>query len=134
MRDNELEYSKKWLYIHGETLPGSDRTVLNKDNDYLIDRQHQKTGNYTGIRGFGMQDCGIQESMGPISDRTREHLGSSDQQIIKLRQYMLRALSTSQTGGTVPGLDARAYKVRSGSFTVANGLGFQDGLDACIRT
>ena len=134
LRDDELEFSKKWLYIHGETLPGSDRTVLNRDNDYLIDRQHQKTGNYTGIRGFGMQDCGIQESMGPISDRTREHLGSSDQQIIKLRQYMLGTLKNSQLGRPVPCLDGKAFRVRSGSFVVAKGSGFEDGLAACIRT
>ena len=79
LRDDEMERSRNWLFIHAETLPGSDRTLLNKDNDYLIDRELQSSGeSFTGIKGTGMQDCSMQESMGPIADRSREHLGAGD--------------------------------------------------------
>jgi phthalate 4,5-dioxygenase len=132
LQDKEIERSRKWLYIHGETLPGSDRSALNKDNDYGIDRRMQKTANYTGITGFGMQDCGIQESMGTIADRTREHLGTSDLQIVKLRRFMLKALKDLESGDALPGLDPRVFRVRSGSFALTEGQSFEDGLAECI--
>src|SRR4030088_1515354 len=53
--------------------------LQNKANDYLIDRQAQKTVSFTGIRGVRVQDMAVQEDQrGPISDRTTQHLGSSD--------------------------------------------------------
>ena len=73
---SQLDRSHAYSYIHAENLPGSDRCLRNRDNDYLIDRDRQASGkSYSGLFGFGIQDCGIQESMGPISDRTVEHLG-----------------------------------------------------------
>ena len=40
-------------------------------NDYLIDRQMQKTKNFTGIVGINTQDYALQEGMGPIGDRSK---------------------------------------------------------------
>src|SRR5262249_52070199 len=39
-----------------------------KDNDYLLDRERQRTYNYTGIIGTGQQDMAVTESMGEIYD------------------------------------------------------------------
>ena len=62
---------KAYNGIHTENIPGTDRAIQNRDNDYLIDRALQASGSsYTGMRGLGIQDCAIQESMGPIADRT----------------------------------------------------------------
>ncbi|HLY66544.1 MAG TPA: Rieske 2Fe-2S domain-containing protein, partial [Chloroflexota bacterium] len=66
LNEEEMGPSKSWTSIHLENIPGSDRTVLNKKNDYLIDRQVQRTQTYTGIKGIGAQDTAMQESMGPI--------------------------------------------------------------------
>jgi hypothetical protein len=88
----------------------------------MIDRALQKSGkSYTGMFGLGIQDCGIQESMGPIADRTIEHLGKSDTTIIQIRRLLLRALKDFEAGGTPPGLDPASYRVRSGRFTMATG-------------
>lgn len=38
-------------------------TVGNRDNDWLIDREAQKTDTFTGIDGINAQDVAIQESM-----------------------------------------------------------------------
>ena len=71
---------------------GGWRAHNNKDNDYLIDRAAQKAGiTYSGIAGFAMQDSGIQELMGPIVDRTKENLVSTDNGIIMARHRLLRA-------------------------------------------
>jgi hypothetical protein len=94
--------------IHAETLPGSDRTVLNQRNDYLIDRQLQRSGaSYTGIRGIGMQDTAMQESMGAIQDRTEEHLATGDMLIIALRRYLLDLLS--EPIDDLPALDPASH-------------------------
>ena len=66
------------------------RATINRENDYGIDRDMQKHFNFTGIENGSVQDAGIQESMGAICDRTKEHLGTSDSAIINLRRVFLR--------------------------------------------
>ena len=44
--------------------------LRNLRNDYLIDRAVQKTTSFTGIAGVSEQDAAIQDSQGPIQDRT----------------------------------------------------------------
>jgi LigXa C-terminal domain like len=45
--------------------------VRNKDNNWLIDRQAQRTQNFTGIIGVNTQDRAVQELQGRIADRTK---------------------------------------------------------------
>ena len=135
LNDKEMERSKSWDYIHAETIAGSDRCFRNIDNDFLIDRALQKSGkSWTGLKGFGIQDCGIQESMGRISDRTREHLGTSDNHIIKLRRQMLRTLRELSEGIEPPGLDPASYRVRSAAFSLAKGKVFEKEVHEYLRT
>ena len=68
------------------------------ENDYLIDRQMQRTQNYTGIPFGRHQDFAMTDSMGSISDRTQEHLGTSDTAIIAARRILLRAARELQEG------------------------------------
>jgi phenylpropionate dioxygenase-like ring-hydroxylating dioxygenase large terminal subunit len=127
LRPAEMERSYSWRYIHTENLPGSDYAVRNKRNDYRIDRELQRSGNsYTGLFGFGIQDCAIQESMGPIADRTKEHLGASDMVIIKLRRLFLQALRAVESGAPPPGLAPAGHRVRPGRFQYANGRPIED--------
>jgi phthalate 4,5-dioxygenase oxygenase subunit len=110
----DLARETSWNGIHAETLPGSERAIANKDNDYLIDRALQASGeSYTGLKGFGIQDCAIQESMGPIADRTREHLLATDVAITKIRRLFLDTLKSVAAGGEPPGLDPAELRVRS---------------------
>jgi phenylpropionate dioxygenase-like ring-hydroxylating dioxygenase large terminal subunit len=130
----DIDRSLEWKYIHAENLPGSERCVSNRDNDYRIDRERQKSGaSYTGFTGFGIQDCGIQESMGPISDRTREHLGTSDIHLIQLRRYMLRAIKTMEAGGDIPGSDPDGYRVRSSIVQLPAGRAFDESIATMVR-
>jgi phenylpropionate dioxygenase-like ring-hydroxylating dioxygenase large terminal subunit len=71
-------------------IPGTWRRVRNRDNDYLIDRNMQRTMNYTGLPGNRAQDQAVTESMGPIMDRTTEHLGAADTAIIVMRRTLMR--------------------------------------------
>ncbi len=60
--------------------------VRNIRNDYMLDRAKQKTESFTGIMGVSEQDAAIQDSQGPIQDRTREHLGPTDIGIVEFRK------------------------------------------------
>jgi nitrite reductase/ring-hydroxylating ferredoxin subunit len=75
------------------------RAKQNRSNDYLIDRSLQKTSSFTGIRGVRVQDMAVQEDQrGPLSDRSREHLGASDLGVIATRRMLLKQLKALQKG------------------------------------
>lgn len=102
--------------IYAELIPGTFRTVANKDNDYLMDRAAQKTGRYySGIKGIAMQDASLQESMGAIVDRSRERLVSTDIAIVQARRRLMAAVKEVENGGAPPALDPTTHHVRSAS-------------------
>jgi phenylpropionate dioxygenase-like ring-hydroxylating dioxygenase large terminal subunit len=92
--------------IHVKNIPGTDRPVANKDNEYLLDRDNQRAGyTATGIQTIQLQDRSLQESMGRIVDRTREHLCSSDNAIIIARKKLLKAIADVQADIEPAGVD-----------------------------
>ena len=101
--------------VHSENIPGTFHPVRNKDNDYLMDREAQKRGEtYSGVVGFGMQDASLQESMGPIIDRSRENLVATDYGIVMMRNRLRKAVTELRDKGTLPpGRTAKHQKVRS---------------------
>lgn len=80
------------------------RRIRNASNNYLQDRELQKSRSYSGIQAVipAEQDGCATESMGPIYDRTQEHLGYSDKTIIALRKVLLQAARSVQEGGEPP--------------------------------
>jgi phthalate 4,5-dioxygenase oxygenase subunit len=101
---------------------GRFRLEANEDNDYLIDRDRQSHDDYTGIPGIHTQDQAITESMGPIFDRTREHLGSSDVMVIRVRRRLISAARALERGITPPGVDRpEVYRQRSGGVILDEG-------------
>ena len=96
-------------------------------NDWLIDRELQRKKTYTGIRGLNTQDLAVQESMGPIIDRSREHLGSTDKAIIQFRRSLLDAAHDLQKGIEPPGADAAGYRnLRAADVTLPRDARWQD--------
>jgi phthalate 4,5-dioxygenase len=91
-------------------------------NDYEIDRdaQHRKE-DYTGITGIHTQDQAITESMGPIYERTQEHLGSSDTMVIRVRRRLMDAARALADTGALPrSVDhPEVYRQRSGGVILA---------------
>lgn len=78
--------------------------VANKGNDYLIDREVQRTTNFTGIWGVNEQDRGIQESMRSlpgspgIADRRAEHLVGSDMPAVAARRTFTKLIRDLDAG------------------------------------
>jgi phenylpropionate dioxygenase-like ring-hydroxylating dioxygenase large terminal subunit len=114
--------------LHCKYVPGTYRPLANKDNDYLIDRAAQKAGKtYSGVLGFAIQDSSLQESMGPICDRTKENLVSTDNGIIMARHRMLRACKAFIDKGTIPpGVDPVHQRVRSVSIVLPPDQAFKE--------
>jgi len=80
------------------------KLIANKRNEYLLDREKQRTTNSVGIEGFATQDACVTESMGPIADRTQEHLGASDAYVIAIRKFLIKAVQDFRKGKEPPGL------------------------------
>jgi phthalate 4,5-dioxygenase oxygenase subunit len=96
-------------------IPGTTTPTERQDNDYLIDRREQKTISFTGIKGVRAQDAMVTESAGPIADRTREHLGSSDIAVVAMRRTLIEAASNCAASGEAPAAVAMPalYTVRA---------------------
>ncbi len=92
------------------------RSTQDPRNDYLMDRSAQHAKSYTGIDGVSTQDQMITESMGPICDRTHEHLGTTDAMVIRTRRALLRAARDLHDNDIVPpGIEnPDVYLTRSG--------------------
>jgi phthalate 4,5-dioxygenase len=88
----------------GIDLDRTYRKLDNVANNYGQDRKAMKLGSFTGIRGFPNQDIAMQESMGPIADRTGERLGASDLAIVEFRRVMIKAVREFMAGRKPPGV------------------------------
>ena len=109
---------------------GRFRPAQNLSNDYAVNREAQARGLiYSGIpNGANPQDAALQETMGPIYDRSQEHLGTTDAMVIRTRRKILECLRVhSEHGIAPPGVDKpELYRMRSGGLLAAPGV---DGLE-----
>jgi hypothetical protein len=71
-----------------------------------------------------MQDASLQESMGPIMDRSREHLVSTDNGIIMARMRLMRAARALEKGEPPPGIDPATHHVRSAALVLPREAAF----------
>ena len=115
LSQDELRAMREGKGIHVKYLPGTFRPFANKHNDYLIDRAAQKSGRtFSGVEGIAMQDASLQESMGPVVDRMKENLVSTDNGIIMARHRLLRAVKALMDKDVQPpGMDLAHQRVRS---------------------
>lgn len=116
--------------IHSANIPGSFIPVQNRDNDYLMDREAQKRGDsFSGVVGIAMQDASLQESMGPIVDRSRENLVSTDNGIIMARKALRKAVTEFRDKGILPpGREPDQQLIRSVSIVLDDD---QSYVEAC---
>ena len=106
MRQQRLQYISLPDYI-----PKSGR-----HNNWGFNPDEQLTQTYLGMGedDINVHDQWAVESMGPIQDRTREHLGTSDKVIMANRRTLLKAIETVQSGGTAPGVADASQAVGHG--------------------
>jgi hypothetical protein len=118
LRDEPLPEEERLESRLGNGPRDVDQTTFrgkrNRQNNYLLDRQVQKTETFTGIDGINVQDRAVQESMGSIVDRSKEHLGPADRAVIQARRLLLDAVRAVQTGEAPRGVAPSYYTLRAG--------------------
>jgi len=90
------------------------RSFQNRSNNYGLDREVQRTETYSCIDGINQQDRALQETMGAIVDRSKEHLGPADKAIGQTRRMLRQAVMTVQEGGTPAGTGTSYYHIHAG--------------------
>ncbi len=138
--DDHTTYVYNWMYSYTPEIPITPEYAMyaetnygrgpedllegyrlkkNMRNDYMIDRELQRTTTFTGIEGVNTQDMALQEGMGAVVDRSKEHLGTSDRAIIVMRQLLMEAMQAAERGETVRGSDTSTYsRVRAVDLTI----------------
>jgi hypothetical protein len=108
--------------------PQTFRSKANRQNNYLLDRDVQRTESYSGIDGINVQDRALQESMGRVVDRSKEHLGPADKAIIQARKLLRQAVKTVEAGGTPDGTGTSYYPLRAHESVVSSALDWRAEL------
>jgi hypothetical protein len=70
--------------------------------------------------------------MGPIVDRAKENLVSTDNGIIMARHRMLKAIKAMEQGATPPGVDPAHQRVRSAAVILPPDQPFSDGAKEAL--
>ena len=123
-------------YLVPEKIPGTYKPVANKSNDYLINREMQRTFNYAGIPNFPLQDiCQIEDQGGPIMDRTKEKLTSQDTLNIHIRSQLIKA-ARDLMEGKEPAAPHRPelFKVKDGTVKAPKDKPVEDILKEALKT
>jgi phenylpropionate dioxygenase-like ring-hydroxylating dioxygenase large terminal subunit len=122
-----------WGFLPPTSEPaGAWRPRAHGGNDYFLDRVLQKTKLFCGILSNPLQDAAVQESMGAIVDRTREHLGPADAMIIAVRKRLLQAARALRGHGVrPPGVDRpELYLVRPVGMVLPQGVNWVEATRA----
>src|SRR2546428_9337644 len=99
-------------------------TKANIHNDYLVDHRLAKNELMIGIPFLvNLQDRAMTETMGPIYDRTQEHLGTTDAMVIYVRRRLIEAARALRDQGVVPANvdDPTMCRVRPASILLPEG-------------
>ena len=80
----------------------------------------QRTETFSGIDGINAQDRALQESMGRIVDRSKEHLGPADKAIIQARKLLRQAIKAVEAGQAPDGTGTSYYTLRAHEAVVSN--------------
>ena len=119
-----------FMDLRDRMIPGTYRPVRNKHNNYLIDRELQRSFSYSGIKGNNPQDAAAVENQGPgtTTDRSKERLGTSDTAIIAARRRLLRILRDLEEGlEPLAAQRGDLYKVRPIAVVLKDDVPFHEG-------
>lgn len=118
-----------------DMIPGTFWLRQNPGNDYLVDREVQRTKTFTGITGLNTQDFALQEGMGSIVRRDLEALGSTDRAIQTAREMLLEATADVEAGIAPKGTDPTKYAhVRPGEIVIPKGVPWRDATKEILET
>lgn len=80
-------------------------------NDFHRQRRDQMDKTWSGFRGIALEDAVIATSMGPIYDRTKEHLIASDLAIVRFRRRLMESIELVERGEDPIGVHADHHAI-----------------------
>lgn len=140
--DDTIQITDEWWDDHEHSMgrgkadyrPGTYWLKASPENDFYIDREVQRTRTYTGITGVNTQDFALQVGMGPITDRSRESLGSTDRAIQAARQLLLEAVGDVGAERPPRGTDPDSYHgIRGADIMIPTGGNWHDHAKEVTR-
>ncbi|MGH9055473.1 MAG: Rieske 2Fe-2S domain-containing protein [Acidimicrobiales bacterium] len=118
----------------GDFVPGTYWLRRNASNDYLIDREVQRHKTFSGIEGINTQDYAVQEGMGAVCDRTREHVGTTDRAVLAARRLLLEAADRVKEGRMPKGSVPATYReVRASEMIAPEGVLWREAIGEATR-
>ncbi len=103
MFTQEKPMEKKKVQSERSDLTPDYRLVRNRANRYLQEPDEMNLRTFIGMgSAFQVHDAWATEGEGPIQDRTKEHLGSTDRAIVVARNLMLRIIRQMAESRVVP--------------------------------
>jgi hypothetical protein len=114
---------------------GKWRQKAQRDNNYGFSEEAQATTRYSGIPTVELQDRALQEGMRRVTDRSIEHLGTTDIAQIRVRQRLLKAADELRKTGAVPVCvdDPALYRVRSASGVLPRDVSWTTGTEEWLK-
>ena len=128
-RPLEADEVRTYELMKASLAPVTYLGQANKRNDYMIDRELQKTVNYTGIpqNNARAQDAAMTDSMGTIVDRSHEHLGTTDMAIIRMRRRLVQGARELEEGiEPYAASHPQVFAVRSGGAVLPRDVYFTE--------
>ena len=125
-----------WMSAYGSDSGDPDffnSDMGNRANLWHQDRAAMQRGHWSGIvgRGNAYEDFVVQESMGPIVDRSQQHLGRCDLVIVRAQSLLLRAIEAYRAQGRIAfaGPDVDFARIRAISVAYPHGADWKQ-IDA----
>jgi phthalate 4,5-dioxygenase oxygenase subunit len=91
----------------------ADQRFLWTRRDWHLQKRDRMDRNWSGFRGIALEDAVIGTSMGPIQDRTKEHLIASDLAVVRFRRRLMDSLARMARGGDPIGVEVDAALISS---------------------
>jgi hypothetical protein len=96
-RDHAID--KADIRARRQAMNDGYRSTRNRENRYLQDREEMRTTTYVGMgMVFQAHDMCATEGMGPIQDRSTEHLTARDTPMVITRKQLLKGIQDIQEG------------------------------------
>ena len=114
-----------------KTYPAPDyKPIVSRHNAWGFDANEQRSKTFTGM-GFdiNIHDQWACESQGPIADRTRENLGTTDKGIVLYRRLLVDAIRKSEAGERPPMVLDPAQACQFKGPVAIDGIGPASGMD-----
>lgn len=128
LTEQEVEEYKHGGSVFQQTIPGTYLPTQTMANDFLIDREVQRSSTYSGIKGIPAQDQSVTVTMGPIADRSVEHLGTTDAAIIAARRKLADSAEVLENGGQLSApSDPASYLMRGTALLLDKDVPFDAG-------